>query len=273
MATYEGNEKIYPLFPVSVSLSLHSLLHSQARQLITPLIPPTVEHSIPPPATTTPSSTSTSSNTNTHQHPPYPPRRPDLSTFFSTLELVDTSSNEQRTHNNAHAIPTPGDVSAAFRTLADAFEVMRNDGNRAGGVGEGQRGEGEGGNELLEQLVATLMEGAERPPREVRGVSQEFLDGLERIPKKSLKPTDTCPICNNPFLEDAYPLVIRLPCHPSHTFDLECIQPWLKLQPTCPLDRVDLLERRKEGLAKVVEGGKKEDEEEEEEEIWDEMYA
>jgi len=98
------------------------------------------------------------------------------------------------------------------------------------------------------------MADAERPPREVHGVPDSFLDGklsqekvsrkprietktvesmiqehqedaifppsnfcpfspgpliadcsstpeLERIPKKSLKPADVCPICNNPFLE------------------------------------------------------------------------
>lgn len=48
-----------------------------------------------------------------------------------------------------------------------------------------------------------------------------------------LKKDDTCPICNMAFLEDKYPLVVRLPCHPRHWFDLECIAPWLKLQQVC----------------------------------------
>ena len=71
---------------------------------------------------------------------------------------------------------------------------------------------------------------------------------------------------------DPYPLVIRLPCHKDHLFDLECIQPWLRLNATCPLDRKDLLHKREEDL--VPEGKDKggPDEEEEEEE-WDEMYA
>ena len=72
-----------------------------------------------------------------------------------------------------------------------------------------------------------------------------FYAELERLPKKSLKPNDTCPICSNPFLEDKYPLVVRLPCNKSHVFDMECIKPWLKLNTTCPLDRKDL-ERKKE---------------------------
>jgi hypothetical protein len=39
-------------------------------------------------------------------------------------------------------------------------------------------------------------------------------------------------------------LVVVLPCHPQHRFDLECIRPWLKLNSTCPLDRKDLLKKR-----------------------------
>lgn len=110
-----------------------------------------VEHSIPappPPSATTPQRA---------------PRRPDLSTFFSTLELVDTSG-EHRSHNNSHAVPVPGDISAAFRTLADAFERMRQD---------------NGGDEngLLQSLVESLMGDAESPPREVQGVPDSFLDG------------------------------------------------------------------------------------------------
>lgn len=71
---------------------------------------------------------------------------------------------------------------------------------------------------------------------------------------------------------DPYPLVIRLPCHKDHLFDLECIQPWLRLNATCPLDRKDLLHKRVEDV--VPEGGDKGGhEEEEEEEEWDGMYA
>ena len=89
------------------------------------------------------------------------PNRPDLSTFFSTLELVDTSHTE-----NAHAVPIPGDISAVFRLLADAFERMAQD-----------SGEGARNVELLEGLRETLLREAEMPPREVKGVSDEFLAG------------------------------------------------------------------------------------------------
>ena len=102
---------------------------------------------------------------------------------------------------------------------------------------------------------------------------------LERIPKKRLRKSDDCPICGNPFLEgkartclkhlpvdvgvDEYPLVVRLPCNDKHMFDLECIQPWLKLNSTCPLDRKNLLEKKPPPPKQ----------EEDEEEEYDDMYA
>ncbi|KAI9718732.1 MAG: hypothetical protein M1812_003906 [Candelaria pacifica] len=95
--------------------------------------------------------------------PPNPsdrPRRPDMSTFMSALEYVDTSG-EQRTHHNNHAIPTPGDISAVFRSLAEALETML-DGNE---------------NNVVQTMLDSLSAQAERPPAEVKGVPQGFLDG------------------------------------------------------------------------------------------------
>ena len=43
--------------------------------------------------------------------------------------------------------------------------------------------------------------------------------------------------------QDPHPLVVQLPCHKDHLFDLECITPWLKLNPTCPLDRKELVKK------------------------------
>lgn len=123
----------------------------------------------------------------------HPPRRPDLSTFFSTLELVDTSNPED--HRNAHAQPQPENTAAAFRLLANAFEMMR--GRPADEAGDA----GEGGGDLLSEMIGFLRQNADDPPSELKGVPDSFLDELERVPNKSLKPTDTCPICVNPFLE------------------------------------------------------------------------
>lgn len=121
----------------------------------------------------------------------HPPRRPDLSTFFSTLDLVDTSGSRQP--QNAHSLPLPRDISAAFRNLANAFEMMRG-GHEGASAGDGH-------DELLETLVQSLMQNAEQPPTEVEGVSDEFIEQLERVPKKMLKADMSCPICANPFLE------------------------------------------------------------------------
>lgn len=63
-------------------------------------------------------------------------------------------------------------------------------------------------------------------------------------------------------MTDSHPLVVRLPCHKDHLFDLECIQPWLKLNPTCPLDRQSLVKKKE-----VVKKG------EDDEPEFDDMYA
>ena len=75
--------------------------------------------------------------------------------------------------------------------MANAFEMMSS----------GSGGEGGGNEELISTLVTSLMESAEHPPSEVQGVSDEFIEGLERVPKQKLKQEDSCPICANPFLD------------------------------------------------------------------------
>ncbi|KAK5007922.1 hypothetical protein LTR39_005296 [Cryomyces antarcticus] len=196
-------------------------------------------------------------NISAQRQPSDRPRRPDLSTFFSTLDTVDTSGERQP--SNVHSLPQPGDVSAAYRTLAHVFEMMRVNGRAVNESGEGA----EGRADVLEFLIDHLMQGAEAPPREVEGVPDSFLAELERVPKTSLKAQDSCPICSNPFLEDEFPLVVRLPCHKDHLFDLDCISPWLKLNPTCPLDRQVLLKKEPAPVTK----------EDEEDGEWDDMFA
>jgi hypothetical protein len=96
---------------------------------------------------------------------------------------------------------------------------------------------------LLDQLISQLQTEAGQGVQP-QGVSQSFLDGLDRVPKKKLKQTDSCPICATNYLEDEHPLVVQLPCNANHHFDLECIGPWLKLHSTCPLCRKNLLEKK-----------------------------
>ena len=59
-------------------------------------------------------------------------------------------------------MPVPADVSAAYRTLAEAFERMR----------PYRSGEGP-----LDGMIELLVENSQAPPKEVKGVSQGFLDG------------------------------------------------------------------------------------------------
>ncbi|EEA28412.1 hypothetical protein TMatcc_003257 [Talaromyces marneffei ATCC 18224] len=207
------------------------------------------------------------------------PRRPDLSTFFATLSEITPNPSETRTRE--YAVPVPGDVSAAFRSLAEAFEYIR----REHDVGDAGAGAGEGGEHghdsaLIDQMIEALLQGADMPPREVEGVNEEFCATLDRIPRSSLKESQSCPICSNPFLDDPYPLVVRLPCHPTHLFDLECVTPWLRLRGTCPLDRTDFgkqqrekdAERRKQAEKRRAALATSEPNDEEDEE-WDGMYA
>lgn len=230
--------------------------------------------------------------------------RPDLSTFFATLSEITPNPAETRTRE--HAVPVPGDVSAAFRTLAEAFDVMRRDydiGGAGSATGTSSGGDDHHGGELIDQMIEALIQGAEMPPREVEGVTEEFCDGtclltvtarrrnairfdinvvlqiidLDRIPRSALKPSQSCPICSNAFLDDPYPLVVRLPCHHTHLFDMECIRPWLRLRGTCPLDRTDFgkkqrereLERRQQlEKRRAAQAAIEEDDEE-----WDGMYG
>ena len=90
-----------------------------------------------------------------HSHQP---RLPDLSTFFSALEQIDTSNV-----SNSNSVPTPVNAAAPFRMLADALGILSR--------------ELDNGSELLERMRQQLMGEAEMPPREVEGVGQEFLDG------------------------------------------------------------------------------------------------
>lgn len=120
-----------------------------------------------------------------------------------------------------------------------------------------------------------------------KGVSQEFLDALERVPRAELK-DESCPICSERYADGLVEnggdgvLVVRLPCDRGgrHIFDLECVGPWLRTQGTCPLDRLEVDargrerreadEREERRRAEAAERGPRDDYEDEE---YDEMFA
>lgn len=179
--------------PMTVTLSPPPFLFQQAIELT--LL--TVEHNIP----TTSAEHASSS----------PRRRPDMSTFLSTVSNIDTSAPPapgDLPHQNAHATPHPSEMAAAYRLLANALEIMRVDRGGDGATGrEAERGGGSvgGDTELLDTLIEALMRGADDPPRELEGVPDAFLAELDRVPKTKLKEGEKCPICGIDFLDGGCP--------------------------------------------------------------------
>lgn len=170
-----------------------------------------------------------------------------MSSFFNALSQVESPDQ-----NNPHALPTPVNMVAAARLVQEQFLALQRTGVDASNEA------------LLTRLVQDMEHIIEDPPTKVAGVPQSYLDSLDRVPKKQLKKSDTCPICSEKFLDDEYPLVVELPCHPTHRFDLDCVGPWLRLNGTCPLDRKDLMKKKEVVKAK---------DDDEDEEDYDSLYA
>ncbi|KAI1100592.1 hypothetical protein F4804DRAFT_344589 [Jackrogersella minutella] len=155
-------------------------------------------------------------------------RRPDMSSFTSHLHQIaqDPSGRGSR------AGPTPVDAAATFQLLQDQFATLAADAPTAEN------------RSFLQGLMRVLEQDIGAPPDQIPGVSQEYLDGLDRVPRKQIKDDDTCPICAERYLDDPYLLVVELPCHGQHKFDLECVGPWLQSKGTCPMCRHDLTKRK-----------------------------
>ncbi|CAJ0547993.1 Ff.00g047470.m01.CDS01 [Fusarium sp. VM40] len=177
-------------------------------------------------------------------------RRVDMASFFSLLDQIAEPSGDQTPQHNPHATPTPVDTAALFRLLQDQLNQLHttaptND-NR----------------QFLESLILTLEDDINDPPTRLAGVSQEFLDSLDRVNRKTLKKDDDCAICKVPYLEDEYCLVVELPCQGSHQFDLECVGPWLRSKGNCPMCRQEMGKKKEVPIV-----------EDDEEEDGDMMYA
>ncbi|KAF4595631.1 hypothetical protein GQ602_001244 [Ophiocordyceps camponoti-floridani] len=150
-------------------------------------------------------------------------RRVDMASFFSLINTLDTPPEASRT--NPHATPTPFDAAALFRLLRDQLRSLHDtaptDGNR----------------DFLEQLMVQIEDDIHDPPSRLVGASQQFVDALDRVPRKRLDRDDDCAICKVPYLDDEWCLVVELPCAGRHRFDLECVAPWLRSKGTCPMCR------------------------------------
>ncbi|KAF4974060.1 hypothetical protein FZEAL_9000 [Fusarium zealandicum] len=170
-------------------------------------------------------------------------RRVDMASFFSLLDQLAEPTGDQTPQHNPHATPTPVDAAALFRMLQDQLQTLYTTAPT------------EDNRRFLRDLITTLEGDIHDPPTRLRGVSQQFVDSLDRVNRKTLG-DDDCAICKVPYLEDQYCLVVELPCTGAHRFDLECVGPWLRSKGTCPMCREEM-EKRKE--VPVVEDSEDED--------------
>lgn len=157
-----------------------------------------------------------------------PSRRVDMASFFALLDQLA----EPTRRNNPHATPTPIDTAALFRLLQDQLQTLHSTAptpeNRV----------------FLERLMASLDDDIHDPPAALRGVAQDFVDALDRVPRKALHRDDDCAICKVPYLDDEWCLVVELPCPGRHRIDLECVGPWLRSKGTCPMCRTDIAKKK-----------------------------
>ncbi|KAH7175595.1 hypothetical protein EDB81DRAFT_12893 [Dactylonectria macrodidyma] len=171
-------------------------------------------------------------------------RRVDMASFFSLLGQLSEPSGDQTPQQNQHATPTPVDTAALFRLLQDQLLTLHT------------TAPSPDNREFLERLIADIENDIHDPPTRLQGVTQEFVDSLDRVNRKKLDQEDDCAICKVPYLEDEYCLVVELPCKGRHQFDLECVGPWLRSKGTCPMCRQEM-GRKKE--VPVVEDDEEDD--------------
>lgn len=168
-----------------------------------------------------------------------------MSSFTSHLHQISSDDHApSSTSGSRHDIgPTPVDAAALFRLVQDQMAILMTDAPT-----DANRG-------FLESLVRDLEADVDAPPTHIPGVSQEYLDTLDRVPRKRLDQEESCAICAERYLDDQYCLVVELPCPGHHRFDLECVGPWLQSKGNCPMCRHDLTKK------KVVEVPKDDEEE------------
>ncbi|KAI0518084.1 hypothetical protein F5B22DRAFT_91168 [Xylaria bambusicola] len=167
-------------------------------------------------------------------------RRPDMSSFSAHLHHMSSDP----AHSRIGA--TPADSVALFQLVQDQMSTLAADAPT------------EANREFLLRLGNMLEEDIRNGADRIQGVDQTYLDSLDRVSRKKLQsdPEGACMICAEKFVDDPHPLVVELPCHSTHIFDLECVGPWLLSKGTCPACRHDLTKK------KTVEIPKDEEEDE-----------
>lgn len=109
--------------------------------------------------------------------------------------------------------------------------------------------------QLLSQLIPESLQEEwldQMAEADKKGCPESFVDSLPRVPKSEISPSSSCSICYVNYLDDGYPLVVRLP-HCGHDFDLECLSVWFSKSTSCPLCRDDVLSHRAEVDTSQVE--------------------
>ena len=89
-------------------------------------------------------------------------QRPDLDSFYSSLNHIDTSQTR-----NANAVPIPADISASFRLLDEGMQALM---------------ESNPNQDLAEEIHVYLRDLIEAPPTKVKGLPAEFIDGRTTHP-------------------------------------------------------------------------------------------
>ena len=86
-------------------------------------------------------------------------------------------------------------MAAAYRLLGQSMEALMMDNPNSA---------------LRDNLLETISQFIEAPPTRPKGLPASFIDGLDRVAKKSLKKDDECPICGISFLEGQLELQVSM---------------------------------------------------------------
>lgn len=140
-------------------------------------------------------------------------------------------------YNSEHGIEDGDDTTRHRRRFANVEELWGFIQDRSAGAELSQA------QQIASQIVSQLLAGSATDIR--KPLPETYVDKLDRVKKTKLKSSDSCPICAERYLDDPYPLVVRLPCQGKHEFDLDCVRLWFKRNSTCPMCREDLTPKPK----------------------------
>ncbi|GFZ49583.1 hypothetical protein JCM24511_07703 [Saitozyma sp. JCM 24511] len=137
----------------------------------------------------------------------------------------------------------PEQPLAGADLLRALMSIMAEDGG-LGGFGPGPQGRMDTGDYVMtqqgfDQVLEQLMQAA--GPQGPLPASDVVIEGLPRfkVDEKALEQSQfkDCPVCKDDF--EIGDEVMRIPC--AHIFHVDCLQPWLKVNGSCPVCRFSLV--------------------------------